>query len=458
MRKLLLLDEWFEVKFMEGIRNYPQFLAQLGIKERMDEWNDLSQSFELKQLERTRKEMEELKANFDLTKLDDSHALSYRLFLENGQKDLDDAKWWHHRYPFNQMFGTHASIPTFLINNHPISNIEDAENYIKRLNGIEGYLGEMVKNSKASAEKGIMPPKFVYAHVLKTAENIQSGAPFEDSDELNLILADFQKKVGKLELDKDKKEELFTSAIEAMQNSMKPAYDGLITEMKRQQSIAGEDDGAWKLPDGEAFYANRLKAMTTTNLSATEIHNLGLSEVDRIHGEMRAIMKNVKYDGTLQEFFKYLQDEPRFTYEDSEAGRDAYLKEATRLIDVMKTELDGVFMRKPKADLEVRRVEAFREKAAGKAFYNRPAADGSRPGYYYANLYKISDMPKYQMEALAYHEGIPGHHMQIAMAQELEGIPKFRKFGGYTAYTEGWGTLSDGIMARRTPRCGYRLT
>ncbi len=437
------LDEWFEVKFMEGIRNYPQFLAQLGIKERMDEWNDLSQSFELKQLERTRKEMEELKANFDLTKLDDSHALSYRLFLENGQKDLDDAKWWHHRYPFNQMFGTHASIPTFLINNHPISNIEDAENYIKRLNGIEGYLGEMVKNSKASAEKGIMPPKFVYAHVLKTAENIQSGAPFEDSDELNLILADFQKKVGKLELDKDKKEELFTSAIEAMQNSMKPAYDGLITEMKRQQSIAGEDDGAWKLPDGEAFYANRLKAMTTTNLSATEIHNLGLSEVDRIHGEMRAIMKNVKYDGTLQEFFKYLQDEPRFTYEDSEAGRDAYLKEATRLIDVMKTELDGVFMRKPKADLEVRRVEAFREKAAGKAFYNRPAADGSRPGYYYANLYKISDMPKYQMEALAYHEGIPGHHMQIAMAQELEGIPKFRKFGGYTAYTEGWGLYSE---------------
>ena len=154
-------------------------------------------------------------------------------------------------------------------------------------------------------------------------------------------------------------------------------------------------------------------------------------------------MKQVGFDGSLQEFFQHLQTEPRFTYEDSDAGRDAYLKEATRLIDVMKGELDAVFLTKPKADLEVRRVEAFREKAAGKAFYNRPAPDGSRPGYYYANLYKITDMPKYQMEALAYHEGIPGHHMQIAMAQELEGIPKFRKFGGYTAYTEGWGLYSE---------------
>ena len=213
--------------------------------------------------------------------------------------------------------------------------------------------------------------------------------------------------------------------------------------MKRQEALSTTDDGAWKLPEGDDFYAYRLKAMTTTDLSASDIHDLGLAEVERIHGEMQAIMKQVGFDGSLQEFFQHLQTEPRFTYEDSDAGRDAYLKEATRLIDVMKGELDAVFLTKPKADLEVRRVEAFREKAAGKAFYNRPAPDGSRPGYYYANLYKITDMPKYQMEALAYHEGIPGHHMQIAMAQELEGIPKFRKFGGNTAYTEGWGLYSE---------------
>jgi uncharacterized protein (DUF885 family) len=213
--------------------------------------------------------------------------------------------------------------------------------------------------------------------------------------------------------------------------------------MKRQEKLTTTDDGAWKLTDGAKFYAYRLNRMTTTDMSANDIHDLGLSEVARIHGEMRDIMEKVEYEGSLQDFFQYLQDEPRFTYEDSDAGREAYLKEATRIIDVMKTRLDDVFLRTPKADLEVKRVEAFREKAGSKAFYNRPAADGSRPGYYYANLYKIEDMPKYQMEALAYHEGIPGHHMQLSIAQELDGIPKFRKFGGYTAYSEGWGLYSE---------------
>jgi len=437
------LDAWFETKFMEGVRRYPQFLAQLGIKERTDEWNDPSRSFALEQLDQTRQDLEELQTSFNVDDLDASHALSYRLYTEQAQDELAAAKWWHHRYSFNQMFGTHASIPTFLINNHPIGNVEDAENDVKRLNGIDDYLGEVVKNSKNSADKNIMPPKFVYGHVIRTSENILKGAPFDDSEELNLVLADFQKKVEKLDLDDDKKEALFTSAIEALQNSMKPAYDNLIAEMERQESTASEDDGAWKLPEGADFYAYRLKAMTTTDLSASEIHDLGLAEVARIHEEMQAIMNDVGFEGSLQDFFKYLQSDPKFIYEDSDAGREAYLDEATRIIDVMKGNLDEVFLSKPKADLEVRRVEAFREKAGSKAFYNRPAPDGSRPGYYYANLYKIEDMPKYQMEALAYHEGIPGHHMQIAMAQELEGIPKFRKFGRYTSYTEGWGLYSE---------------
>ena len=437
------LDAWFETKFMEGVRQYPQFLAQLGIKERTDEWNDPSREFALEQLDQTHRNLEELKANFDPADLDATRALSYRLYVEQAEDELAGAKWWYHRYPFNQMRGAHASIPTFLINNHRIDNIEDAENYVKRLNGIGEYLGGVVKNAKASANKGILPPKFVYDHVIRTSKNILTGAPFDNGEDLNVILADFQKKVDKLELGDEQKEALFTSAIDALQSSMKPAYDKLISEMKRQASISTEDDGVWKLPDGDEFYAYRLKAMTTTDLSAKDIHELGLSEVSRIHTEMKTIMAKVGFDGTLQEFFTFLQTDPQFTYEDSEAGREAYLTEATRIIDVMKGRLDDAFKSKPKADLEVRRVEAFREKAAGKAFYSRPAADGSRPGYYYANLYKITDMPKYQMEALAYHEGIPGHHMQIAMAQELDGIPKFRKFGGYTAYTEGWGLYSE---------------
>jgi len=383
------------------------------------------------------------KASFNAEELNETDRLSYRLFLENSQNTLDGAKWWYHGYSFTQMFGPHSGVPTFLINQHPIDNVQDAENYVKRLQGVEAYLGEIIKNSRVSAEKGIMPPKFVYDHVITTAKNIVSGAPFDDSDDLNLMLENFKTKVEKLGLSEDKTEALYADAITALLTSVKPAYAALTTEMEAQKAKTTTDDGVWKLPEASDYYAHRLKLMTTTDMSAEEVHELGLKEVARIHGEMRAIMKDVEFDGSLQEFFKYLQDEPRFTYEDSDAGREAYLKEATRIIDVMTSRLDEVFLRQPKAKLEVRRVEDFREKSAGKAFYNRPALDGSRPGYYYANLYKISDMPKYQMEALAYHEGNPGHHMQLSISQELEGIPQFRKQNRVTAYTEGWGLYSE---------------
>jgi len=437
------LNAWFEDKFMERARRYPQRLAGLGIKERMDEWNDPSRAFALEELDRVAQDMKELKSAFNPDDLDETGKLSYRLFLENSQNTLDGAKWWYHGYFLTQMFGPHAGVPTFLINEHPIDTVEDAQNYIKRLEGVEDYLGEVVKNSSASAEKGIMPPKFVYDHVIRTAENIVSGAPFDDSDKLNLMLENFKTKVEKLGLSDKETEGLYADAITALLTSVKPAYAALVTEMETQKAKTNTDDGAWKLPDGADYYAYRLNRMTTTNMSAKDIHELGLIEVDRIHGEMREIMKQVEFDGSLQEFFKYLQDEPRFTFEDSDAGREAYLKEATRMIDVMSGRLDEVFLRQPKAKLEVRRVEAFREKAAGKAFYSRGTPDGSRPGYYYANLYKISDMPKYQMEALAYHEGNPGHHMQISISQELDGIPKFRKHNRVTAYTEGWGLYSE---------------
>jgi uncharacterized protein (DUF885 family) len=153
----------------------------------------------------------------------------------------------------------------------------------------------------------------------------------------------------------------------------------------------------------------------------------------------------VNFAGSLQEFFDFMEKDPRYYFTNNEEGRQAYLDSATAIIENMKGRLDELFITKPRADLEVKRVEAFREQSAGKAFYYRPAPDGSRPGYYYANLYDMAAMPKYEMEALAYHEGVPGHHMQIAIAQELEGLPKFRTLGGYTAYIEGWGLYCEAI-------------
>jgi uncharacterized protein (DUF885 family) len=217
----------------------------------------------------------------------------------------------------------------------------------------------------------------------------------------------------------------------------------MIAAMEAQQAKASTDDGVWKLPNADEYYAYRLKRITSTDMTADEIHDLGLKEVARIHAEMREIMKKVEFDGTLNEFFEFIRTDPQFVYPNTEEGRARYLKEATAWIDQMKEAIPTVFNVIPKAELEVKRVEAFREKSAGKAFYNRPAPAGSRPGVYYANLYNMEDMPIYQMEALAYHEGIPGHHMQLSISQELEGVPKFRKYGSMTAYTEGWGLYSE---------------
>ena len=439
----LQLNEWLNSKFYERVRRYPQYLAGLGIKERMTEWNDPSYEFALKELEIISNEMNEIKVKFNLDSLADEEKLSYRLFLENSQNSLDQMEWWYHDYALTQMYGAHSGVPTFLINQHPIENIADANAYIKRIELSGNYLEKVLENTRESARRGIRPPKFVYSHVISTSRNIIKGFPFEKSDELNLVYDDFNKKIFELSLPNEVSENLRKQAQDALQGSFKPAYISLINEMLTQQKQTTEDDGVWKLPKGNEYYASRLKTMTTTELSAKEIHQIGLDEVDRIHEEMRAIMSRVGFEGNLQDFFKYLKDEPRFTYPDTEAGREDYIKEATRIIETISKRLDEVFLKLPKAKLEVRRVEAFREKTAGKAFYSRGTPDGSRPGYYYANLNDINDMPKYQMEALAYHEGNPGHHMQLSISQELSGVPEFRKHNSVTAYTEGWGLYSE---------------
>ena len=438
------LNGWFEKKFMEGVKRSPSALAALGFKERMDEWDDPSRAAELEELDYARQDLNELRETFDYDKLDENSQLSYRLYVRNAEQQLDGDKFHDYRYPFNQMRGAQSSIPTFMLNRHRIDNLQDAQNYIKRLEGIKPLLETVVSRSGEAFEKGIYPPKFVYDHVIRDANNVISGLPFdESSDDINLLLNDFKTKVDKLDLDDEARETLYTDATTALLTSVGPAYRDMIAEMKVQKGKASTDDGVWKLPNADAYYAYRLKRMTSTDMTAKDIHDLGVADVARIQDEMREIMKKVEFEGSLQDFFKFARADKRFFYPNTDAGKARYLKEATTWIDQMKLALPSVFNVLPKAELEVKAVEAFREKSAGKAFYNRPAPDGSRPGVYYANLYDMNSMPIYQMEALAYHEGIPGHHMQLSISQELTGVPKFRKYGSMTAYTEGWGLYSE---------------
>ncbi|MGH6630377.1 MAG: DUF885 domain-containing protein, partial [Burkholderiales bacterium] len=223
------------------------------------------------------------------------------------------------------------------------------------------------------------------------------------------------------------------------------AYESVIAWARNFEKQATTDDGIWKLPDGTAYYDFLLESFTTTKLTADEIHAIGLREVARIHGEMEAIKQKVGFKGSLPEFFKFMREDPQFYYPNTPEGKAAYLQRSNEIIDRMRSRLDELFGIKPKAQLVVKAVEPFREKESGGAFYQRGAPDGSRPGTYYVNLFDMKAVPKYEMEALAHHEGIPGHHMQISIAQELQGVPKFRKFGGYTAYAEGWGLYCERV-------------
>ncbi|MEL6545898.1 MAG: DUF885 domain-containing protein, partial [Myxococcota bacterium] len=390
------------------------------------------------------KDLARLKS-FDFDALSPQAQLSYRLFEYQTTRSLEAYEWRYHSYPVSQMGGPHSGLPAFLINYHRIDSPDDARAYIDRLTATRTYFSQLDKNLRVRAEKGILIPKFVFPLVLGAAKNVISGHPFDaDSDTDSTILADFKGKVEKLSgLSDSEKNALISEAEHALVKSVGTAYELLIATLNELEAQATTDDGAWKFPDGDAFYGKALQWTTTTDMSAEQIHRLGLDEVERIHGEMRAIMKKVNFDGDLQSFFEFMRTDKQFYYPNTDEGRGDYLEDATALIATMKGRLPELFNTFPKNELVVKRVEPFREKAAGKAFYNRGAPDGSRPGYYYANLYDMAQMPSYQMEALAYHEGIPGHHMQIAIAQELEDVPTFRRYGRYTAYIEGWGLYSE---------------
>lgn len=440
------INAFFKSLFDERVSRSPMLQTSLGIKTDYDKWDDPSPRASRQELRIVRRAVSQMNKEFDYSKLDEQAQLSWRLLeYRLGQQEAA-IRYRDHSYPFNQMFGVQSGIPAFLVNQHRISSYSDAEAYLARLKSIDKYLSGHIKNATRSARKDIRPPKFVYGYVISDAKNVITGEPY-DGEGVSPLLNDFRSKLqaltSKKEISEEEAQALEDLAIEYLLTVVGPAYRRLIAFATAEQAVATTDDGAWKLPKGDDYYFMRLNQMTTTEMTADEIHDLGLQEVDRIHTEMRGVMKSVGFEGTLLDFFEYTRTDEKFYKPNTPEGKEEYLAEARAIIDQMSERLPSQFNRFPKAKMIVKAVEPFREKSAGKAFYQRPSPDGTRPGTYYANLYDTKAMPTYQMEALAYHEGLPGHHMQIAIAQELQGIPRFRKFGGYTAYTEGWGLYSE---------------
>ena len=436
-------NDFLDREFQKELEKSPMLQNRLGIKTDYDSWDSFSHLRHAEDLELAKERLSFLKDSVEVEALDEQALLSYKLFRQQVENEIEDYEFRFYNYPVNQMFGVHAEIPAFLINMHRIDSVPDAEAYISRMSKLPQVFSEVAEALQLREFNGIMPPRFVFDHSIEASRNVITGKPFQKSEESSALLADFKGKVEALDISSGKRDSLIKEAQKIMVDRVKPAYENLIAALEDQRQRATDKAGVWKFPKGKKFYERSLERTTTTDFTADEIHQLGLDEVARIHSEMKAIMEQVGFEGSLREFFEFMRTDQQFYYENTLEGKEKYLTEATDLINTMKGRLDELFLTLPEADIQVKPVEPFREKSAGKAFYSAPAMDGSRPGIYYANLYDMAAMPIYQMEALAYHEGIPGHHMQIAIAQELDDIPMFRKLSFYTAYVEGWGLYSE---------------
>ena len=441
----LKANTFFDQAFDEIVARSPQYQTFLGLKTNNDKWDDISDAHEIETITVVKKHLTTLQQSIDYKALDKETALSYRLFVYEAERKIASFKYRHHHYPLNQMYGIQAEVASFLINFHRVDNKADLEAYIKRLKAVAPLFDQLIVNLKQQADKGIIVPKFIFPHLRNDCLNILSGAPFDNSEKDSTLLADFKVKLNKLTLSENEQQQLLQQASAALNTHIKPAYQALLHYLDELEALATNEAGVWKLPNGDQYYEQMLRNTTTTDLNPDQIHQLGLDEVARIHQEMQQIMQTVKFNGKLQQFFTFMREDKQFFNDNTASGRSAYLQRAENIVNNMRNRLDQLFITQPKADLEVKAVEAFREKSAGKAFYSRPAPDGSRPGIFYANLYDMNDMPTYELEALAYHEAIPGHHMQLAIAIELENIPKFRQHGSFTAFIEGWGLYSEYI-------------
>ena len=434
----------FESIYQARLARSPIDQAFEGIRDQQDKWDNYSDAYLLESNRLDKAHLKNLQAlNPEL--LSDANQLNLRLYKQELHGAIEEFEWRFHRYPINHMMGIHTGVATILIRLHRIQTVDDANDYIKRLHGVTELFDQVIDGLQTRAEMGIIAPQFVYQQAVESLQQIITGQPFVDSaSDDNLLMADFKRKLESLDITAQQKQQLQSAAEQALLESVGPAYRKLIAVLEDLNSRANVEGGAWTFPNGQAFYRHALRQTTTTDLDAEAIHRLGLSEVERIHGEMRAIIEQAGYEGNLSAFFAYVQSEPSFFYPQSAEGKQAYIDEAERVIAEMKARLPEVFGVMPEADIVVKAVEPFRESASvGSAFYQPGAPDGSRPGVFYVNTFDMTVMPKYSLQAIAYHEGVPGHHMQVAIAQELDNVPQFRRAVSYVAYAEGWGLYSE---------------
>jgi uncharacterized protein (DUF885 family) len=441
------LTIWLDEVFHTELSFSPQGQTILGLIDDLDaygRWDDPSDASAVARHERQQRYLATLRSKFDFDSLSDTARSSWRF----AEYEWEMAARLHSvrksEYVFSSFLDPVSDMTAFLINNHRVSERAHADAYLSRLRGMAAVVDEMIAESESRAAAGVRLPLFAYPRLIESARSQIAGVPFEEGGEEAALFADYRAKITALGLDAADEQSLLRAGAEALRDSFQPAIRRYITSLQQMEKASDDRAGVWKLPNGAELYAAQVAHFTTRHdLSPQEIHAIGLDEVARIQNEMRQIMQQVGFSGELQEFFEFLRTDQRFYYPNTPEGRQAYLDESARLIGQVMTVAPQYFNILPRATMEIRAVEPYREATATGAFYNQPSLDGSRPGYYYVNLADMANNPTYLMESLAYHEGVPGHHFQVALAQELDGVPMMQRLAWNSAFGEGWALYTE---------------
>ena len=443
------LNHWFDEKFEEELSRSPIWMTQLGRKDAYDTIDDFSEEAEIEMLEWRSQSVQAMKANFDYALLTDEAKVSYDLWIFQYEQDKAMVPYRRHQYLFSQTFSPSTYLPSFLINYHTVDNEQDMRAYVSRIREVARAIDQSLQRARLAANTGIRPPYFAYEGVIVQSEKLLNGMPFNNESKDDApIWADAKRKVAALvtqdKISQATADEILSAANNALLTYFQPSYVSVIEWLQNDRdNVDDVARGVDKLLGGELYYNARLKQQTTTNLSADEIHEIGLREVARLRGEIEEIKLEVGFDGDLQDFFAFVRTDPQFYYANDDTGRQGYLDDSTNYLDYIGRKLPDYFGLLPKSELVVKRVEAFRERDGAAQHYRPGTPDGSRPGVYYAHLSDMRAMSKSTMEAVAYHEGNPGHHMQVSIARELESVPEFRKHTFFASYGEGWALYAE---------------
>jgi len=441
------LNAWLDERFEEQLQFSPMSLTFLGRKDLYDQIDDVSEKAARDEAAWGLRTVEQMQAQFDRDSLSTAGKESFDLWVFQAERADKNLEFMRQGYLFGELGGWEDRLPTFLINYHKVDDESDMRAYIARIGGVSGAMDQVTKMARSRAADGVRPPRFAYEVAIARAENVITGQPFGEGPD-SPLLADARAKINALTaaglIDDDTASGLLADVNSALNEQFQPAYNRFVEWLKSDMpNVDAEARGVWALPNGEAFYNHQLATYTTLPMTADDVHELGMSEVQRILAEMDDIRAKVAFEGDLKEFFEFIRTDPGFYYPNTDAGREGYLTDTRGFLAEIEEKLPDYFGTLPKAKLVVKRVESFREVDGGAQHYSSGTPDGSRPGVYYVHMSDMSSYSKTDMETVAYHEGSPGHHMQISIAQELTDVPFFRTQAGFSVYSEGWALYSE---------------